>query len=151
MDIIHRFAEAERYLSLTNDVRQEQWRRLAKTALAKKDLAVALALVRPEILTSSVSDPPDYQGPRHFTKPTPSSVQTCESEIYWGIPCSLAAGLHADHSWPYALGGPTDPENLTWLCGMHNLAKGSDIHCWPWETTSLPSWVASVLRTCTRD
>lgn len=50
---------------------------------------------------------------------------------------------HADHYWPFSLGGPTILENRVLLCRFHNLAKSNSIvnHFWG----EYPSWLNNYL------
>lgn len=36
--------------------------------------------------------------------------------------------------FPFALGGPTRPDNALILCRVHNRLKGHDVHLLPWES-----------------
>lgn len=80
-------------------------------------------------------------GPRIFTADITRTFSSCMSDFLWGYPCPFKGRtLQADHAFPYALGGPTDPTNLLVFCDLHNQAKGHDIHLYPrWE--SPPTWL----------
>ena len=82
-------------------------------------------------------------GLRTYSPDVTRTFTKCMSEFFWGYPCCFTdRPLQADHSFPYALGGATDPTNLLVLCDLHNQAKGHDIHLYPcWETA--PAWLKS--------
>jgi hypothetical protein len=69
------------------------------------------------------------RGPRNFDHVV-TVANSCEAHRFWGYNCPEDPGnrLVRDHYFPYSLGGPTSPENLLWLCELHNGMKGSDIH-----------------------
>lgn len=138
-----RFSHAERYLQLVSEGLRGPWERLARRALGNRDLPLALSLIHP----GTVPDRAGFQrGSRGFTMQKPKVDQRCESVRFWGVDCQLHVdALHADHDWPWSLGGPTHQGNLTWLCSYHNLCKGSDIHCWPWERPDFPAWLEGAL------
>jgi hypothetical protein len=74
-----------------------------------------------------------------------SAGRTCQSEEVWGYRCPFSnPAIHVDHMFPYAFGGPTEPDNAAWLCRYHNLAKGSDFHLLPLERVTTP-WFDRVL------
>lgn len=63
----------------------------------------------------------------------------------WGYACEFShRPMHQDHMFPYALGGATNPGNLLTLCDVHNLAKGHDIHVYPWPA-EVPAWVEEAI------
>ena len=50
---------------------------------------------------------------------------------------------HADHFWPYSLGGPSKQENRLLLCEYHNGSKSNSILDVFWER--YPIWLNSYL------
>ena len=76
-----------------------------------------------------------------------SKVQRCESRRIWGYDCTSNDPLQIDHRFPFALGGPTVPENAIYLCRLHNQIKGHDVHLNRWEPDEfswLPTEIAAV-------
>jgi hypothetical protein len=69
----------------------------------------------------------------------------CESLRLWGYQCPfVTAAMAADHLFPRALGGITDPRNRLTLCTWHNTAKSMDVHVFPWEE-GVPQWVPQTI------
>jgi hypothetical protein len=69
---------------------------------------------------------------RRFSQGIPN-YETCASKVLWGYECLGPNQLEIDHLFPYALGGPTLPQNALYLCKEHNRAKGHDVHLVPWS------------------
>jgi len=82
------------------------------------------------------------RGPNCFP-PKGSPVVGCEAVIVWGYQCpNISENLEQDHLFPYSLGGITSDHNRIWLCRYHNMLKGNDVHCYPWEeAANRAAWV----------
>lgn len=52
--------------------------------------------------------------------------------------------MHVDHRFPFALGGPTIPENALFLCREHNMLKGHDVHLNAWNESEF-TWLDFVV------
>jgi len=85
------------------------------------------------------------QGARKFGPKVGNS--TCQSSMLWGYECKLGGDIQQDHLFPYSLGGPSLGTNRIYLCHYHNMVKGSDIHCFPWESTEMwiEPWLDSMI------
>lgn len=142
-----RIVRAEKYLKLVDSTPNGDWGELRTSALAEQDLPTAMALIHPVHWTDHVEGK-ELQGPRGFEVRELLGSRSCNAADYWGVTCSRKPPkfkIVADHAWPYSLGGPTVPENIRWLCSMHNAAKSSDIHLYPWEAASWPTWLNDFL------
>lgn len=145
VDFQLRFEIAERYLAYCAEGQPTNWNRLARKALRHHDVPLAMSLIHPDNLPLQQFA---HRDPRAFSTTIDPHNAVCEAHKFWGVACGETENLHADHDWPYSLGGPTNPANLTWLCRVHNLCKGADIHCWPWELMKdPPNWVSDILET----
>jgi hypothetical protein len=77
----------------------------------------------------------EIQGPRIFDFRL--AGDQCASQLLWGYECPLHdVPIQQDHLFPFSLGGPTVGANRVPLCRYHNMVKGSDIHCFPWENVT---------------
>ncbi len=87
------------------------------------------------------------QGGRSFARVV--GLTRCEAKVLWGYDCQLdGSEMHFDHLFPHSFGGPTVAGNRMTLCSLHNSAKGSDIHVFPWENQ--PNWLESHLELMAR-
>lgn len=146
-----RIAEAERYLILLDRDYSSDWELYQSDAESKQDVAEALALIHPA-QWEHLAKQKVVQGERTFKVPLLQSTRLCAAKDYWGVECKTDTrreGVHADHAWPYAFGGPTEVGNIVWLCPRHNRCKGSDIHFYPWEE-GWPTWLSSQLERVAR-
>jgi hypothetical protein len=145
--LLSRIQTAETYLHLIDEPLVGHWSDLCETALIRRDVLTALALVHPQHWVD-VADTEKVLGARAFRAPTLRGTQYCSAEDYWGLPCAsrnnATVEIVADHAWPYSLGGPTHVGNIRWLCRRHNAAKSADVHLYPWEAP-MPDWVSSHL------
>jgi hypothetical protein len=107
------------------------------------DLPESLVLLHPMWLEGTGFEPPSRRSRRFTIGASPSD--TCASRLLWGYDCPTGfSELQVDHRFPFSLGGPTLPENASYLCGTHNYAKAHDIHVLPWEDPDIYfSWVAA--------
>jgi hypothetical protein len=102
------------------------------------------ALLHPELYRDVVPIE-DILGKRSFSGSGIHSGSTCMCDQLWGYACEFSdRPMHQDHMFPYALGGATNPGNLLTLCDVHNLAKGHDIHVYPWPIEP-PVWVEEAI------
>ena len=106
------------------------------------------------------------RGDARFQERQRPMQKRCECRAFWGYDCDgkwIHAGdivdgvddvssnkIEMDHSFPYALGGVTELENLRQLCGLHNRLKASDIHIWPWDewcdrSPNHPQWAGAAI------
>ena len=93
--------------------------------------AEALVLIHPIWYREHGSDRNScsVRGRPTFSIILPSNGTKCQSNDLWGYECPFQNSvLQRDHSFPYALGGPTVPGNAKWLCVDHNRAKSGDWH-----------------------
>jgi len=98
------------------------------------------ALLHPELYRDLVRVE-DILGQRSFSGSGIQSGLRCMCDQLWGYRCDFSdRPIHQDHRFPYALGGATNPGNLLMLCDVHNLAKGHDVHIYPWPV-EVPVWV----------
>jgi len=67
----------------------------------------------------------------------------CQADVVWGYPCPITGeNMEQDHLFPHSLGGVTKEHNRIWLCRYHNMLKGNDVHCYPWEEEAIwASWL----------
>lgn len=109
------------------------------------DVPAKFALLHPELYCNQVSVE-IVLGPRSFGRAKVSNGSRCMCDQLWGYSCEFVGRpMHKDHKFPYALGGATDPDNLLTLCDVHNMAKGHDIHIYPWPL-SPPQWVEHAIQ-----
>lgn len=142
-----RFEAAERYLELVDDGLYGSWHEAVQQALDCRSLVSALSLVHPQHWRDWKTDE-EVLGPRRFKVSALPRIRHCAAIEYWGVECTLArrsgVTIHADHAWPYSLGGRTHVGNIRWLCQRHNAAKSSDVHLYPWEGP-WPDWLGDEL------
>lgn len=138
-----RIATAEHYFDLLDLGLLQDWELYRADAGARRDVALGLALLHPEHWADGVGQD-EVQGPRAFRTAEIFATRVCGAADYWGVTCrtdTRSEGAVADHSWPYALGGPTTVGNIVWLCRRHNASKGVDVHLYPWEF-GWPEWLS---------
>jgi hypothetical protein len=110
------------------------------TSRATLSVPESYGLLHPK-LYEEVVDLESVLGQRRFSLGLAVVEHTCMCDRLWGYRCEFVGRpSHLDHMFPYALGGATDVDNLLVLCDVHNLAKGHDIHVYPWPSET-PSWV----------
>lgn len=104
------------------------------------------ALLYPKFYETSGLQQLTISGQRNFARITTRKNERCMSHLLWGYECPhLDSGeIHADHLFPYGLGGITDARNQIYLCRTHNLTKGHDIHIYPWENGQ-QGWVSEAI------
>ena len=88
------------------------------------------------------------QGPSSFA-PKRSAVVECQAVVVWGYQCPVTGeNMEQDHLFPHSLGGITCDRNQIWLCRYHNMLKGNDVHCYPWEESARwASWLDDYIET----
>ena len=145
--LLFRIAAAENYLRIIDEPLPGYWSDLFEEALIRRDLQLSMALIHPRHW-EELAERKLILGERAFRVATLRGTQSCHAHDYWGVPCPTPANsdaiIHADHAWPYSLGGPTNVANIRWLCRRHNAAKSSDVHLYPWEAPP-PDWLSSHL------
>ena len=135
-----RLDSSERYFKLLGEAFQFGWNRLFdRYSAGALDLCESLVLVHPVWLEESGAVTPG-RTLRGFPHRVPA-YERCASEVLWGYACPFESPLESDHLFPWALGGPTTPANVLYLCRDHNRAKGHDIHLVPWEDPARFSWI----------
>ncbi len=147
--IAARISLAEAYLIALRDLSASDWLNLYNQyRRGQLSLAESIAICHPryygELMDAAVSD---IRGPRRFGVETVANWMHCGSKRIWGYDCPMhvAGGdLAADHLFPYAYGGPTDPDNKLYLCPEHNRLKGCDVHTFPWNVGE-PHWLRGLL------
>ena len=118
-----------RYAEALNRVQDHSWWEL-KDQFDQGSLGPieALVLVHPDWFLGNGRDDCLVRGASKFAGGAESG-SPCQSEVIWNYQCPLVGSKpHRDHLFPWALGGPTTPTNIIWLCPTHNLAKGPDWH-----------------------
>lgn len=142
-----RIAAAHDYFVFLLRTMSEPW-----DALFARYRSGALSLVEAVTLVHPNRIPEDRVTPgrctRTFTAAIPN-YEWCHSEELWGYECPFAPVLEIDHLFPWALGGPTYPENAVYLCRDHNRAKGHDLHLIPWDEQSF-SWLPRAINEVAR-
>jgi hypothetical protein len=129
------------------------WIERYQTAVALGDLAAAFSLIHRNVAPLSDERWGKHRGPRVFPASRRPSGLKCQSILVWGYHCPLAVSgreLELDHSWPYSLGGRSEPSNGVWLCMLHNRAKSFDVHNFEWPD-DWPSWLLQMLALVRRD
>lgn len=145
-ELWQRFEEAAEYHRALANADDLDWdTRLARHRQGDLPFTESLVLIHPnwyrhlEDEGSSTS----VRGRRAFR--LSSRRGECDSQRCWGYRCPHHhADIQVDHFFPYALGGPTEPENALWLCSTHNAGKGGDIHVVPLRAAT-ERWFPTVL------
>ena len=147
-----RIEQGRKYLHALNSLSIDQWPRQLDQALVEirngRSEPAHFALLHPEILehffpAALVSS---IRGRRTFDSSNPLSKE-CASALIWGYECPITQSetVHADHLFPYAFGGPSEPSNMVILCERHNSVKSSDVHLYPsWNDS--PAWLVGALK-----
>ncbi len=140
----NRIERGEEYLLALEESRSREWREiLAEYDGGRLALPQAMALVHPDFYKERETEVgQSIRGPRRFSTTASRPVAGCMADRIWLSACPLENlyDVHADHLFPYSLGGPTLAENQLFLCPVHNRAKASDIHLFPWELGE-PDWL----------
>jgi hypothetical protein len=90
---------------------------------------------------NSINDP---RGLNSFS--AAKSIAKCRANEIWGYECPYQHyPIHIDHTFPFARGGATKPDNAMYLCKEHNLSKSTDLHLLPWETFPSRNWIKEEL------
>lgn len=134
-------------------INSRTWLERHQTAVALGDIAAAFSLIHRRVAPLSDERWRKHRGTRVFPAARRSSGLKCQSMLVWGYSCPFAATpseLELDHSWPYALGGRSEPSNGVWLCTLHNRAKSHDVHNYEWPE-NWPSWLLQMLALIRRD
>jgi 5-methylcytosine-specific restriction endonuclease McrA len=141
-EIGRRISFAQSYFrALESFARLDSLSKVLRGSLAL-DVPQKYALLHPDLYRDLVRLE-DVIGPRSFS--VSAMGASCMCDQLWGYRCEFAdRPMHQDHMFPYALGGSTDSDNLLTLCDIHNLAKGHDIHIYPWPNKA-PRWVEEAI------
>lgn len=136
---------ARRYLAALSLPPGLQWKSRTENAVAEHHGAPeTYALLHPQYFRDDAALRVRLQGRRSFGARDLDTLRGygCLSVRVWGYQCDLAIGhpLHADHVFPYSLGGSTASSNLLPLCSYHNQVKAHDIHLYP-HWLNPPEWV----------
>jgi hypothetical protein len=144
--ITNRISIAKRYLEVLHKSFEVEWDIAFRNSQSSGDWMDRLVLIHPRHYASDQSNMAmcSVRGTRAFPTERVTVGNSCFSMALWGYECEIDLPLAADHLFPWALGGPTDPRNKIFLCKCHNGLKGSDIHLYPWETGE-PLWLREVL------
>ena len=138
-----RIERGEEYLLALERFRDWEWRELREAYLAGRfSVPQAMTLIHPDFYRERERRTHwTIRGPRRFSS-NAGQHATCMSGHIWLKRCSLGRPeiMQSDHLFPYSLGGPTIAANQLFLCPVHNRAKASDIHLFPWEEGA-PSWL----------
>ena len=139
-----RIERGEEYLLALEEARNREWKdTLVEYDEGRLALPQAMALVHPDFYRDREEQVgQSIRGPRQFSTNVGRQVSVCMADRIWLSACPLESpdNIHADHWFPYALGGPTVSENQLFLCPAHNRVKASDIHLFPWELGE-PGWL----------
>lgn len=143
-----RVLEAEKYFAALRAFDNVEWSELYSLYLDQKlTVAESVALCHPRLYNESL-DPAvsKIRGPRSFPSEPKSQTTQCGSSVFWGYRCVMTgdSAPAADHIFPFAYGGPTEPSNKLYLCAEHNRLKGCDVHLFPWNEGE-PAWLSLVL------
>jgi hypothetical protein len=140
-----RLAEAERYLEACERFAAKAWEELHKAYKAGTlSLPEKIALIHPRHYEEQEAiGGLAVRGAKTFLVDRHRHDLSCEATKVWMQPCRLSQYevVHADHFFPYSLGGPTVPENRISLCPLHNQLKTNDVHFFPWELGE-PCWLS---------
>jgi HNH endonuclease len=146
--ISQRVAKAQEYLTILQASMQIDWPEFYTQAVTHENWLFRLAAVHPVHYKDYVwqeSNQCKIRGPRGMQMDGGVKVQGCQCRLIWGYDCKLTqTRFEADHLFPYAFGGPSLGQNKVVLCSLHNQAKGSDVHLFPWELGE-PVWLGGVL------
>lgn len=142
--LVSRIESAERYFrylrSAMNGVYPEL---LAKYDEGGMPILEALVLINP--VWNDLG--PGQAGRQRSFRNSPPPYERCASSVIWGYECPFEQILEVDHLFPFALGGPSRPENSIYLCREHNRAKGHDVHLIPWEAHGAFAWLPEEIST----
>lgn len=145
--LIRRIACAEQYFNALIEYTVYDWQELYQRYVdGEINFPKTYALLWPERYVELGINQESICGGRTFLQMHTRELEACQSNVIWGYECTNANGTkpHADHLFPYGLGGITDSRNQIYLCDRHNFAKGSDFHLYPWERGQ-QSWVAEII------
>jgi hypothetical protein len=158
MDFIpKRLKQAREYFLILEKSLRIDWHEFYSSAIEHTNWVYRLAAIHPrhyrDYVEHNVRDC-IIRGPRGMVIDGGAREQGCQCRLIWGYDCVLTQqGLEADHLFPYSFGGPSIGQNKVFLCTLHNQAKGSDMHLFPWEQgepTWLPEHLERIRRQLTR-
>jgi hypothetical protein len=131
VDFLSRIQSAETYFRYLAAVRYGNWASVYKRYVGGElSLPESAVLVHPMWRDQIARDTPNRRQ-RSYAVPPPA-YSTCAASTVWGYTCPMGGALQTDHRFPWALGGPTSPDNAVYLCSDHNLMKGHDVHLIEW-------------------
>lgn len=142
----NRIERGERYLLALERLQKCKWSEiLGEYSERRLVMPEAMVLVHPTFYEHlGANARKSIQGRRTFPDTAGQRAADCMADQIWLSACPLEnlEVVHADHVFPYSLGGPTVAANQLFLCPVHNRAKAGDIHLFPWERDE-PTWLAS--------
>lgn len=150
MDIFRERVQAtERYLRYLEESFSSNWWLHRDNWIDADDWLLRLVLIHPDHFfdIEPSRDVCPVRGRRKFNSEPGISDKECGCKEIWGYNCPIHSGgqaMAADHLFPFSFGGPTLATNKVYLCSRHNSMKGSDLHCFPWESGE-PSWLPALL------
>jgi hypothetical protein len=148
-----RLQKAQEYLGILEVSLRTEWLAFYRTAIDHPTWVYRLAAIHPRHYRDYVGtdrEPCSIRGSRGMTLDGGVRAQGCQCKLIWGYACGLSQErLEADHLFPYSFGGPSIGPNKVVLCNLHNQAKGSDVHLFPWELGE-PKWLSEVLQRVNR-
>jgi hypothetical protein len=140
MDILSRIDSAQVYFRYLARVQFLEWGDIYSDYLAGGLILPEAAVLIPPRWRSHLEGETRSRRQRAFTTPPPAYA-SCAAHSVWGYACPMVnCALQTDHRFPWALGGPTRPENAVYLCHEHNLMKGHDVHLIEWTPNEF-SWL----------
>jgi hypothetical protein len=147
--ILARINSAYEYLSYLQELEtgNVSWKDgLNQYEAGSLSFAKAMTLINPRFCPAISTN---VQGVRRFLEEPGFSSMKCQSDILWGYDCPIGSrALHADHLFPYTLGGPTIGANKIYLCSDHNSMKSCDLHFYSWESKA--EWLDAQIRLIAR-
>lgn len=150
MDVFRvRVQATEKYLKYLEESFLPNWWVHRTNWIKADDWLGRLALIHPDHFfdIEHLRDSCPVRGVRKFPIEPGMSDKECGCKDVWGYSCPIHSGgqaIAADHLFPFSFGGPTLASNKLYLCSRHNLMKGSDLHCFPWELGE-PRWLSALL------
>ena len=142
-----RFETAEAYLISLEKFVDCEWPALYNCYLAGQfSSAEIFALIHPDRYLNYEILQEDVCHKRVFPHGRLRHHEKCGAALLWGYECNNQTGsnVHADHLFPYSLGGMTSADNLLYLCQVHNRIKAADVHVYPWERAA-PFWLDTMI------
>lgn len=148
--IVERIEQTESYLKILERSFTVEWETAYVASKTEADWKVRMALIHPEHYSAHAREDQDcpVRGVRSFPREVGMQDKPCSSKNIWGYDCHMDGNhgtLAGDHLFPFGFGGPTVASNKIFLCQLHNMIKGADLHFFPWEKAE-PQWLSDTLR-----